>query len=140
MCKEFLKAICVEYNNYINLPSKHSAQSKEKSFLKLLNIVYLLQYVRTCSMYLLLYAIGESLLTGNGPKWFRTRHLLTPAFHFDILKPYVKVYCECVDVLLVSTHTVHTFTLLIICSSFHFCGKICLHAEIFALSRSIMNK
>ena len=45
---------------------------------------------------------GESLLTGNGPKWSRTRRLLTPAFHFDILKPYVKVYCECVDVLLVS--------------------------------------
>jgi len=45
---------------------------------------------------------GDSLLTGSGPKWFRTRHLLTPAFHFDILKPYVKVYCECVDVLLVS--------------------------------------
>ena len=45
---------------------------------------------------------GESLLTGSGPKWYRTRRLLTPAFHFDILKPYVKVYCECVDVLLVS--------------------------------------
>lgn len=45
---------------------------------------------------------GESLLTGNGPKWSRTRRLLTPAFHFDILKPYMKVYCECVDVLLVS--------------------------------------
>ena len=45
---------------------------------------------------------GESLLTGNGPKWYRTRRLLTPAFHFDILKPYMKVYCECVDVLLVS--------------------------------------
>ncbi|XP_065906269.1 ultra-long-chain fatty acid omega-hydroxylase-like isoform X1 [Dysidea avara] len=44
--------------------------------------------------------LGESLLTGNGPKWSRTRRLLTPAFHFDILKPYVKVYCECVDVLL----------------------------------------
>ena len=48
---------------------------------------------------------GESLLTGNGPKWSRTRRLLTPAFHFDILKPYMKVYCECVDVLLVSENT-----------------------------------
>jgi len=46
---------------------------------------------------------GDSLLTGNGPKWFHTRHMLTPAFHFDVLKPYVKVYCECVDVLLVSS-------------------------------------
>jgi len=45
---------------------------------------------------------GESLLTGNEPKWSRTRRLLTPAFHFDVLKPYVKVYCECVDILLVS--------------------------------------
>ena len=52
-----------------------------------------------------LILIGDSLLTGRGPKWYRTRRLLTPAFHFDILKPYVKVYTECVDVWLVSSNT-----------------------------------
>ena len=44
---------------------------------------------------------GESVLTGNGPKWQRTRRLLTPSFHFAILKPYVKVFSDCTDVLLV---------------------------------------
>ena len=46
---------------------------------------------------------GESVLTGNGPKWQRTRRLLTPSFHFAILKPYVKVFSDCTDVLLVSS-------------------------------------
>ena len=63
-----------------------------------LYVAYMLQYPS-----IILYTLtGESLLTGSGPKWYRTRRLLTPAFHFDILKPYVKVFCECVDVLLVS--------------------------------------
>ena len=49
-----------------------------------------------------LYYLGESLLTGSGKKWARTRRLLTPAFHFDILKPYVAVYSDCVQQLIVS--------------------------------------
>lgn len=39
--------------------------------------------------------LGESLLTGNGKKWGRTRRMLTPGFHFDVLKPYVTVYEDC---------------------------------------------
>jgi cytochrome P450 family 4 subfamily B polypeptide 1 len=42
--------------------------------------------------------LGESVLTGSGPKWQRTRRLLTPSFHFDILKPYVKVFSSCADI------------------------------------------
>lgn len=51
---------------------------------------------------ILFFSKGESLLTGNGHKWARTRRLLTPAFHFDILKPYVRVYESCAKELVVS--------------------------------------
>jgi len=32
--------------------------------------------------------IGDGLLTSSGRKWRRNRHLLTPAFHFSVLKGY----------------------------------------------------
>ena len=41
--------------------------------------------------------IGDGLLISKGSKWFRNRKLLTPGFHFDVLKPYVTVYNECAD-------------------------------------------
>ena len=44
---------------------------------------------------------GQGLLIANGAKWYRNRRLLTPAFHFEILKPYVEVYNECTGILLV---------------------------------------
>ncbi|XP_033645056.1 cytochrome P450 4F2-like [Asterias rubens] len=44
--------------------------------------------------------LGESLLLAKGDKWLRNRRLLTPAFHFDILKSYMGVFNEAVDVLL----------------------------------------
>ena len=46
--------------------------------------------------------IGTGLLVANDEKWFRSRRLLTPAFHFGVLKPYVQVYNECVQTLIVS--------------------------------------
>lgn len=45
--------------------------------------------------------LGEGLVIAGGAKWKRSRRLLSPAFHFDILKPYVKVYKSCTDHLVV---------------------------------------
>ncbi|XP_053324922.1 cytochrome P450 4B1-like [Spea bombifrons] len=44
--------------------------------------------------------IGEGLLVSSGPKWFQHRRLLTPGFHYDVLKPYVKVMSDCTRVML----------------------------------------
>ena len=45
--------------------------------------------------------IGEGLLVSNGEKWHRNRHLLTPAFHFDILKEYMTINNDATNALLV---------------------------------------
>lgn len=44
--------------------------------------------------------IGDGLITSEGDKWLRMRRLLTSAFHFDILRPYVRVFQESTKVLL----------------------------------------
>ncbi|XP_064404149.1 cytochrome P450 4F6-like [Halichondria panicea] len=44
--------------------------------------------------------LGDGLLISGGSKWFRNRRLLTPAFHYDILKGYVGIYNDCTEVLL----------------------------------------
>ncbi|XP_040888245.1 cytochrome P450 4F3 isoform X2 [Toxotes jaculatrix] len=44
--------------------------------------------------------LGQSLLLSNGEQWSRKRRLLTPAFHFDILKNYVATFNT-------STNTMH---------------------------------
>ncbi len=44
--------------------------------------------------------LGEGLLIAEGKKWFRNRRLLTPAFHYEILKGYVSNYNSCLSVLL----------------------------------------
>uniref|UniRef100_A0A8B9PKI3 CP4B1 protein n=1 Tax=Apteryx owenii TaxID=8824 RepID=A0A8B9PKI3_APTOW len=43
---------------------------------------------------------GKGLLTLNGAKWFQHRKLLTPAFHYDVLKPYVTLMSDSVKVML----------------------------------------
>ena len=47
--------------------------------------------------------LGDGLLISGGGKWARNRRLLTPAFHFDILKPYIDVYNDSANILVVST-------------------------------------
>ena len=44
--------------------------------------------------------LGQGLLIAGGKRWARNRRLLTGAFHFDILKPYIQVYNECTDILI----------------------------------------
>ncbi|KAJ6634556.1 hypothetical protein lerEdw1_013964 [Lerista edwardsae] len=44
--------------------------------------------------------IGRGLLLSSGPKWYQHRRLLTPAFHYDILKPYVALIAESTKVML----------------------------------------
>jgi len=51
----------------------------------------------------MLFVVGDGLIVSSGDKWRRNRKLLTPAFHFDVLKSYVQVYNETVDIMLVRT-------------------------------------
>ncbi|XP_072030463.1 cytochrome P450 4F3-like [Amphiura filiformis] len=44
--------------------------------------------------------LGDGLLISGGEKWTRHRRLLTPAFHFEILRPYVKLSVESTNVYL----------------------------------------
>ncbi|XP_048082756.1 cytochrome P450 4F2 isoform X12 [Ursus arctos] len=44
-------------------------------------------------------ASGAGLLLSAGDKWSSHRHMLTPAFHFNILKPYVKIFNGSVNIM-----------------------------------------
>ncbi|XP_052031583.1 cytochrome P450 4A12A isoform X2 [Apodemus sylvaticus] len=44
--------------------------------------------------------IGYGLLLLNGQTWFQHRRMLTPAFHYDTLKPYVGTMADSVRVML----------------------------------------
>uniref|UniRef100_A0A8C6ZWL4 Cytochrome P450 4B1-like n=1 Tax=Nothoprocta perdicaria TaxID=30464 RepID=A0A8C6ZWL4_NOTPE len=49
---------------------------------------------------LLFASQGEGLLVTSGAKWFQHRKLLTPAFHYDVLKPYMRLMSDSVKVML----------------------------------------
>ncbi|XP_035479893.2 cytochrome P450 4B1-like isoform X1 [Scophthalmus maximus] len=44
--------------------------------------------------------IGEGLLVSKGQRWFRHRRLLTPGFHYDVLKQYVKLMSDSAEIML----------------------------------------
>lgn len=46
---------------------------------------------------------GKGLLVLQGPKWYQHRKLLTPGFHYDVLKPYVAVFADSTQTMLVSS-------------------------------------
>ena len=49
--------------------------------------------------------LGDGLLISADKKWFRNRRLLTPAFHYEILKPYIPVYNTCLQMMLTKWST-----------------------------------
>ena len=44
--------------------------------------------------------LGDGLLTAGGEKWERNRRLLTPAFHYGILKGYIPAFNSCLEIFL----------------------------------------
>uniref|UniRef100_A0A8W4FA37 Cytochrome P450 family 4 subfamily F member 52 n=1 Tax=Sus scrofa TaxID=9823 RepID=A0A8W4FA37_PIG len=55
---------------------------------------------RYCSFPLLMaVSAGDGLLLSAGDKWSSHRRMLTPAFHFNILKPYMKIFNDSVNVM-----------------------------------------
>ena len=47
--------------------------------------------------------LGDGLLVSEGKKWERNRRLLTPALHFNVIRPYIAIYHDAADILLVGT-------------------------------------
>ena len=43
--------------------------------------------------------LGDGLLFSSGEKWFTRRKMLTPSFHFDLLKSYLDIFNETTNVM-----------------------------------------
>lgn len=53
------------------------------------------KFINKSDIYNILHPFLHSgLLTSNGEKWHRRRRMLTPTFHFEILKEFFEVFNE----------------------------------------------
>ena len=78
-------------------------KSKMNSFYDFMCFFLVEPKARTFGGYrFLLKWLGDGLLISGGQKWARNRRLITPAFHFDILKPYISINNRCADTFIVS--------------------------------------
>uniref|UniRef100_A0A8C5QHN5 Cytochrome P450 n=1 Tax=Leptobrachium leishanense TaxID=445787 RepID=A0A8C5QHN5_9ANUR len=55
--------------------------------------------------------IGKGLLILSGETWFQHRRLITPAFHYDVLKPYIKLISDSTNVMLGTWYVRYLFCL-----------------------------
>lgn len=61
------------------------------------------KHINKSMLYSLLHPfLKTGLLTSNGEKWHSRRRMLTPAFHFDILKEFFEIFKEDSDKLVLS--------------------------------------
>ncbi|MBL2162314.1 cytochrome P450, partial [Klebsiella pneumoniae] len=42
--------------------------------------------------------LGDGLLLSAGDKWSKHHRMLTPTFHFNILKPYMKIFTKSAEI------------------------------------------
>ncbi|CAI9591190.1 unnamed protein product [Staurois parvus] len=59
-----------------------------------------LLYIFCSDPFTIIFYAGKGLLVLSGAKWHQHRKLLTPGFHYDVLKPYVRVMSDCANVML----------------------------------------
>ena len=64
--------------------------------------------VKKILIIIILYTTGNGLITSSGDHWARNRRLLTPAFHFAVLKPYVQIYNDAAHKLVVTSNFTET--------------------------------
>ena len=91
---------------------------------------------------------GQGLPIAGGAKWLRNRRLLTPAFHFEILKPYIQVYNECASIMTVSCHWLYMYLVAVltlmcvcvcVCVYVCVCMCACVHVCVRAFVRAFVH-
>lgn len=88
--------------------------------------------------------IGEGLITSTGSKWHSRRKIITPAFHFNILQSFVKIFNENAQIFVDKLRlfeSVDIYSLTLLCALDNICGKIRLSFDFvsyqtFSASRS----